>query len=337
VLVALALLLASSVHAQPYVFTELRGNGHLLRPSAYGINNLGDIVGATDDANGVAHATLWHGGRVIDLGASAPHVPALALAINDQGQVAGIAKERAMFWAPVGGPQRAWLGTALGINQPGQIAGTENGRHPLRAVVGSQGRFRRLPLLPGTEGSAGYGINDRGEVAGLSERTDGTVVATIWRDSQPEQLPGLGGDSEAMKINKHGQAIGSDWQLGRSIYQYALRWDDGQMVVLDSEPLGAVGRDINASGVAVGYAIGGSSWPGTFAVLWNGTARTDLNDFLPADYKAAGWSLSSAEGINDAGWIVGYMYNNFDLSIGAWLLSLPPASSASANRLGSQP
>ena len=62
----------------------------------------------------------------------------------------------------------------------------------------------------------------------------------------------------------------------------------------------ASGLDINASG----WIAGGSGTGGPLhAFLYNGTTITDLNANIP------GFTVSVANGINDAGWTAGHMYN----------------------------
>src|SRR5262249_52696313 len=59
-----------------------------------------------------------------------------------------------------------------------------------------------------------------------------------------------------------------------------------------------------------GQVVGSSGMAGamaTHAFLYRDGALTDLNDLIPPD---AGWVLSDASGINDAGQIVGYGSHN---------------------------
>ena len=61
--------------------------GHVSR--AYAINNLGEAVGDADDANGVQHAVMWRGGRLLDLGYPRDCGWAIATSINNRGEVLG--------------------------------------------------------------------------------------------------------------------------------------------------------------------------------------------------------------------------------------------------------
>jgi len=67
-------------------------------------------------------------------------------------------------------------------------------------------------------------------------------------------------------------------------------------------------NDINDSGWVEGRSSLGNGI--SHAFLWNGSAMTDLNSLLDADVRAAGWVITEAYGINDAGAIVGTAFNH---------------------------
>ena len=79
---------------------------------------------------------------------------------------------------------------------------------------------------------------------------------------------------------------------------------------------------INNVGQVVGYSqtINGIS----IATLWNGNNVIDLNSFLTASTKSAGWVLTDATGINDNGWIVGDAVNAQLGETHAFELSISP-------------
>ena len=61
---------------------------------AYGINNLGQIVGASNESNGTTRAVIWQNGKVTDLNQqllaqNSPLFLALAQGINDRGEITG--------------------------------------------------------------------------------------------------------------------------------------------------------------------------------------------------------------------------------------------------------
>jgi len=75
---------------------------------ASSINNSGQIVGSSEDANGVRHAVLWDRNTAVrDLGALAPDSFSRALGINDRGEVVGSSEtnagSRAFLWTAAAG------------------------------------------------------------------------------------------------------------------------------------------------------------------------------------------------------------------------------------------
>jgi probable HAF family extracellular repeat protein len=124
---------------------------------AYGINDAGEVVGESYQPDG-PHAVEWSGGSVIDLGFG------IVFAINNVGQMVGTSVLGATEWS--GGSAIALVGGGVpfAINDAGQAAGF-NG---LDAVEWSGGSVINLEPLPGSTQSQAYGINDAGQVVGLS-------------------------------------------------------------------------------------------------------------------------------------------------------------------------
>src|SRR5690606_32935051 len=83
---------------------------------------------------------------------------------------------------------------------------------------------------------------------------------------------------------------------------------------------------INERGEIVGNALNGLG--GSVAVLWKNGALTDLNTFLSAQLKSEGWSLISASGINDQGWIIGLASNGNDAFLPFLMTAAIPEPSA---------
>ena len=65
--------------------------------TANALNNLGEVVGSLQLANGDTHAFLWSGGKVKDLGTLPGFHDASAASINDFGQIVGSSGPRAGF------------------------------------------------------------------------------------------------------------------------------------------------------------------------------------------------------------------------------------------------
>ena len=123
---------------------------------AQGINNTGQVVGHSTGPDGQRRAFLWTPtepggttGAMIDIGALEDGPTALAFAINDVGQVAGLS------FTP---------GFAL-----------------LHAFLWQNGTMTDLGALPDWTASRALGINNKGEVVGSSSpQRDTDTHATLW-------------------------------------------------------------------------------------------------------------------------------------------------------------
>ena len=220
--------------------------------------------------------------------------------------------------------------SAFGVNNRGQVVGfAETGaKDPscvppqqlvINAVVyGPRGEVQQQLLpLKGDDLSAAVGINDNGDVVGLSG-TCGTpdttalgVHAVVWRNGSVSDLPGLGGamNNAAIAINNSGQIAGISDPPGDAT-TYGVLWRNGAITNLGTLPgdFSSVAADINARGQVVG-----SSCDVNFscrAVLWDNGVAIDLNSLVPT----GSLYLTQAEGINDRGEIAG---TAFDQSTGA--------------------
>lgn len=151
--------------------------------------------------------------------------------------------------------------------------------------------------------SAGYAINDLGQVTGASRVAGGDRQAFVWSKGGTMTALGdlAGGDnySAGAAINNSGIVTGSSSVMFATQGYHAFRASVGSaMVDLGARPTGAYisfGADINEAGDIVGQTGYGSSF--TAYVLRAGGAMTLLG-------KNGGIN-SRANGVNDSGWIVG--------------------------------
>ncbi len=139
-----------------------------------GIKNNGQVAAYAVMASGYAHAFLYSGGMMTDLGS-----------------------------LPGGGA----YSNAYGISDNGQVAGYDatlehNYKH---GFLYSGGTLTDLGTLPGGNSSHAYGVNDSGQVVGYSE-TATLTYAFLYSNGTMTDLSALaGGYSYATAINKNGQ------------------------------------------------------------------------------------------------------------------------------------
>jgi probable HAF family extracellular repeat protein/T5SS/PEP-CTERM-associated repeat protein len=255
---------------------------------AWGINNAGQVVGwshtasgGDDDAAGPAHAAqatagngafLWQNGVMQPL-ASLGGTNRTARAVNDSGQVVGVADNR-------------------------DVTDPENPREWARAVRWASGVLD-LGTLGGNK-SAAHDINNVGQIVGTASIAGDRMHAFLWQNGTMQDLGTLVGDySEALAINNAGQVVGissaaSGW--------HAFLWDGAMHSLGTLGGLESRATDINEHGQVVGESIIGDQRR-YHAFLWENGQMKDLNELVPA---ASGWVLVSAEAINNHGQIVGW-------------------------------
>jgi probable HAF family extracellular repeat protein len=207
------------------------GEVHIM---AHGINNLGQIVGSSQDENFTSHAVLWQNKNTapIDLG-----VVGDSNAVNDLSHVVGN-----IFGSPVHGflwrnggvtqlspPSGQVVSEASAINNTGLIAGKSNifpvvweydPRNPGRAP-----RVQQLPIPAGFFSATTTAVNDSGDVVGYAGSPNIDSHAILWRDGIAIDLgiwPG-GHYSVANGINDLGQIVGTGTVAGNNL-DHALMW-----------------------------------------------------------------------------------------------------------------
>jgi probable HAF family extracellular repeat protein len=215
-------------------------------------------------------------------------------------------------------------GQAFAINASGRIVGWAQYPSDLqRASLWYNGSITDLGALGGEQESMAFGINDAGEVTGESNYDGGNYLsyhAFLYRNAAMTDLgllPGYEYGSVGAAINADGLVVGSSYATyyehvhgflfdGTTLNDLgALPGDD------DSQALG-----INSSGQVVGWS--GSVYPKIHrAFLYQDGVMIDLNSQIR---PRAGWTLTDATAINDAGQIVGFGTNP-DGQIHAFLLT----------------
>lgn len=331
---------------------------------ARGINDLGEIVGDSENAMGQQHAFLWVRGMMTDL-ITLPdgyyHTPnsseiSHAFSINDQSEIVGDADlglangtgrgiYHAVAWVN-GKPND--LGQARGyqdssatiINAQGLIAGqglddvdpTQSGYRAC-SVYFAQGITHPTGALPN-----GFTINDRGQSLG-SIRRGAYDYLVLWKNTRIEMQSRIPGTKYLLcsALNNRGQAVvdltnadSEDPSDSTFSSLEAALWMKGKLHPLAALPgyPNTYASDINDSDQIVGWA--GEAYSekrkqNALAVMWEGGSVRDLNRLIPQD---SGWVLHNATASNNRGQIVGYGSHNG--KEGAFLLT--PAAISASNR-----
>lgn len=248
-------------------------------------------------------------------------------------------------------------GVAQDINNAGVIVGVSSNGTVSRATKWTFNGSTYVPSDLGsidgvtTSSARANAVNQSGAVAGFSrDAVAATSQATLWTSSGTVTDLGSLGDgtrfSQAYGLNDSNTVVGSS-STGQTVGQLigtssttsitrAFSWSNGTMTELIPFNLysptntGAttnyhsVAMDVNAAGLVVGNSQR-TSGSAAVATLWENGVPIDLNTLIPA---GSGWSLLSAEGINDAGDIVGY--GTFGGVTRAFLVTVPEPTSLAA-------
>ena len=329
----LAGLTASSpAWALGYTFTDLTPLDGARSSQVLGINNVGQVVGyssfdpACFGCGGTTRATQWNGAIPTQLGVFG--TSGYAYSINDVGQVAGYehfsynSYYDAILWNSGVPTQLTTLyggeSAAYAINNMGQVAGVSKTSSDTGSGTVWNPSAATTYL---TNSSTAHDINDTGQVAGNIDS-----LATVWNGTTPTFLDSLGGGySEAQAINNAGQVVGFSLTASPGAY-HATLWNGTTATDLDTLGGHSYAHDINDIGEIVGesYTVDGVA----HAVLWDGASLIDLNMLLDSDTVNAGWVLSSAQGINNQGWIAGVAVNTISNATHGFLLTPVPLPGA---------
>ena len=295
----------------------LPGGGYSI---GQGINNSGQVTGDAGQTTDTAHAFLYSGGSMNDLGAQSA-----GKGINNSGQIAGVfditgGASHAFLYS---GGSMSDLGTlggdnsfGVGINNSGQVTGVSDitgGGHQV-AFVYSGGTMHDLnDLVPAGNMAgfnflvAGYAINDSGKITGSAVRSvDSASHAFLFSGGSVTDLGTLGGNNSlGAGINNSGQVTGYSTFSENSADDHAFLYSGGSMSDLGT--LGGAqsyGVGINNSEQVTGVSdiTGGAS----HAFLYSGGTMYDLNDLVAAGNMASFSFLAVGYAINDYGWITGY-------------------------------
>lgn len=278
---------------------------------AYAISNSSPpaVAGFSLDASGAGRAFLWSAadgmrdlGPAFDsgFGIDADHrVVGSSMAVG--GPFVWTAQDGMRSVGSLGGLPDG--GSASDVHATGGIVGAATtsggGQHAFRQVAGT---MTDLGTLGGPH-SVAQGVNASGLVVGISYTADGRERAVLWDAAGTIRdlgvLGGSPGRSVALSLNDAGVVVG--FSSDRTGATRAFVHDGSTMRDLGALPVRrgtsyAYAHDINNRGQVVGFSL-------DHAVLWQSGKVIDLNTQVG---KGSGWVLRRAQGINEAGWIVGY-------------------------------
>ncbi len=277
------------------------------------INNLGQATGRAEIPGDVSRAFLYdYASRSMVVLPPDPSYPGLTTrhgyGINDSGEVTGSLSDgdandaRAFLYS--GGTtdnignrffSNGWS-PGMAINDSGQIVGNR-GNDP-NAWVYNSSTDSIIDIVPlvGDASVNGQGINNLGQVTGESRNLNGTSRVYIDSGGVKDDLGTLGGDlGEGNDINDLGHVVGYSETSGGEIHGF---YYNGSGSLIDIGHLGggySNARAINESDQIVGQSD-------VHAFLYENGTMYNLNSLIPQN---SGWTLSTANDINDNGWIIG--------------------------------
>ena len=310
---------ATPLLAQNYNLKDLGAVAGQTVSSAYGLNAFGQAVGDSSSPNG-AIATLFSGGKAINLGTLVAGDVSLATCINGSSEIAGYEPEE------VTNPQadHAWIysngklldihsaslfpnGTqAAGINDSGVVVGqgwlTSSSFH---AFVYANGQMVDIGP-PGSYQASAIAINNNGQILGNAFFTSGGGGSFIYANGKFSYLtspPGATGSAYA--INNLGEVAGA---LFTSSGTHAAVFTQGTWIDLG----GVTGASMHATGInTAGQVIATAYYPVQsyhpfkpgkhVAYIIGANGPVILNSLIPAN---SGYTLTDAIAINDNGQIL---------------------------------
>jgi probable HAF family extracellular repeat protein len=220
---------------------------------------------------------------------------AMALAINERGQVAGMSytdpnetvnpttgmptvhaflwerdtmTDLGTFGGTVSGPGHPGAEGSLLVNNRGQVIGDASfpGDQIFHPFLWDRGTLRDIGTLGGDNGSAVW-LTDTGEVVGYADLPGSQIDdAFLWGNGLMTDLGNLGGSSAAFMMNSRGQIVGIstvppsfNCAAGDCI-RHAFLWENGQMLDLNdlvppSKMVLHEADNINERGEIVAWAL----------------------------------------------------------------------------------
>ncbi len=218
-------------------------------------------------------------------------------------------------------------GFATGANDLGQVVGwAENDVHdptcvspqvlqfrPAMWALGPPDQIHQLPLIPGDTSGAATGINDNGQIVGISGICDQAVGrytakhAVLWQNGRVIDLGNLGAEfwNTPTNINQRGDVVGfagaPNDPDGNFLQAFIWTAENGM------QPLGFLPGNVHSEAYGINemrqvVGLSCDADGNCRAFIWQNGVMRDLNDFKPPSYSA---TLEQARDINEAGEIAG--------------------------------
>lgn len=312
----------SAVEAPTFEIDDLGSvGGNFTLPSD--INDVGDVVGAVQTATFDYHAFLYTDRTGLrDLGTMGGTGWSQAVGINNQGHFIGyftradgstgaFLQGNNIGTTTLAGFPGSSLTTASGLNDADQVTGTSSLPVGAHAFVWSAATgMRDLGTLGGSV-SNGWGINAHGQVVGQSIVVDDPYFpiyhAFRYTDGIGMQdlgalLPGTSRTPSGVRgINADGDVIGYSYNPGGPFGTFLYTDRDGMRDLGTLGGQSSSAYDINDNGAAVGTAALPSGLQHAF-LYTHDAGMVDLNSLIDS---TTGWTLWTAQAINNSGTIVG--------------------------------
>ncbi len=308
-----------------YAFTDLGTLGGNYA-TAVAINNAGQIVGTSKNGGGQSRAYIYSGGVMTGL-ATLGGTTGNATGINNAGVVVGdstLAGNTVTHGFVYQSGTTTDLGAitgnsyAKGINDNGLIVGYTGVTGGTNAFSYLSGTMTALGSLGGTQ-SYGNAVNNAGQV-GVQTYGPSVYGGVIYDNGTTTSLGTLGGSNTfVFGVGEAGQVLGHSNVAGDAHY-HAYLYSGGTMT-----DLGALGATYNSAAFAINSSdtiVGYSGSPsGNHGFIYSSGQMLDLNSLTTVP---TGWVINNAYDINDAGQIVGTIYNSSLSQTRAYLLTPVP-------------